>query len=127
MKEDLILAQEEREKVILVGVDTGEEEDFSRSMDELASLADACMMQVVGIVVQRMECVNKALYIGSGKVAEVKEFANTREAELVTERRSSFSLPISTAGTGYCGYGQNQSDTGYFCYQSPVTGSKITG
>lgn len=83
MKEDLILEQEEREKVILVGVDTGEEEDFSRSMDELASLAEACMMQVVGIVVQRMESVNKALYIGSGKVAEVKEFANTKEAELV--------------------------------------------
>ena len=61
MKEDLILEQEEREKVILVGVDTGEEEDFSRSMDELASLAEACMMQVVGIVVQRMESVNKAL------------------------------------------------------------------
>ncbi len=83
MKEDLILEQEERAKVILVGVDTGEEEDFSRSMEELASLAEACMMQVVGIVVQRMESVNKALYIGSGKVAEVKEFANTKEAELV--------------------------------------------
>ncbi|MGN0431077.1 MAG: GTPase HflX [Lachnospiraceae bacterium] len=83
MKEDLIEEQTEREKVILVGVDTGEEEDYSRSMDELASLAEACMMQVVGIVVQKMESVNKALYIGSGKVSEVREFAEVREAALV--------------------------------------------
>ncbi len=83
MREDNKLENEDREKVILVGVDTGEEEDFSRAMEELGNLAEACMMQVVGIVVQKMESVNKALYIGSGKVAEVKEFAQTREATLV--------------------------------------------
>ncbi len=83
MRDDMHLESEEIEKVILVGVDTGEEDDFSRSMEELGSLAEACMMQVVGVVVQKMESVNKALYIGSGKVAEVREFAQTREATLV--------------------------------------------
>lgn len=83
MKEEQKLEVEDREKVILVGVDTGEEDDFSRTMEELGNLAEACMMQVVGIVVQKMESVNKALYIGSGKVAEVREFAQTREATLV--------------------------------------------
>lgn len=83
MRDDMHLESEEIEKVILVGVDTGEEDDFSRSMEELGSLAEACMMQVTGVVVQKMESVNKALYIGSGKVAEVREFAQTREATLV--------------------------------------------
>ena len=72
-----------RQKVLLVGVDTGEEEDFERSMEELKSLAEACNMQVVGIITQRMETVNKALYIGTGKVREVKEFTHDIEAEIV--------------------------------------------
>lgn len=68
-------------KVILVGVDTGEEQDFEHSMDELASLAEAAYKMVVGIVIQRMEAVNRALYIGTGKVTEVKEYAKMTEAE----------------------------------------------
>lgn len=68
-------------KVLLVGADTGEERDFDHSMKELASLAEAAGKQVVGIVVQRMDAVNKALYIGTGKVTEVKEYAVLTEAE----------------------------------------------
>ena len=34
-------------KVLLVGVDTGEEQDFERSMEELKSLAEAAEKQVV--------------------------------------------------------------------------------
>ncbi len=68
-------------KVLLVGVDTGEEQDFERSMDELKSLAEACDKQVTGIITQKLDMVNKALYIGSGKVKEVKEFAAECEAQ----------------------------------------------
>lgn len=72
-----------QEKVILVGVDTGEEEDFERSMEELSGLAKACNLEVVGIVTQNMETVNKALYIGTGKVQEVKRLAENPEATSV--------------------------------------------
>lgn len=74
---------EERERVLLVGADTGAEEDFDRSMEELGSLAEACNMQVVGVVTQKMETVNKALYIGTGKVEEARCFAGECEAQLV--------------------------------------------
>ena len=70
-------------KVLLVGVDTGEETDFDRSMKELGSLVEADNKQVVGIITQKLDTVNKALYIGSGKVQEVKEFALECEAEEV--------------------------------------------
>lgn len=68
-------------RVLLVGVDTGEEQDFEHSMEELKSLAEAAYKKPVGIIVQRMETVNKALYIGTGKVSEVREYATQCEAE----------------------------------------------
>ena len=72
---------EEMIRVLLVGADTGEEDDFDRSMLELKSLAEACGKRAVGIVTQRMESVNKAFYIGTGKVAEVREYADECGAE----------------------------------------------
>lgn len=75
------IKEENLTKVLLVGVDTGEEQDFERSMDELKSLAEACDKQVTGIITQKLDMVNKALYIGSGKVKEVKEFAAECEAQ----------------------------------------------
>lgn len=72
---------EEKIKVLLVGVDTGEDADFERSMQELQSLAQACGRQVTGIVTQRMATVNKALYIGEGKAREARERAKECGAE----------------------------------------------
>ncbi len=74
--------EELKQKVLLVGVDTGEEEDFTASMQELVSLAEACNMEVVGIITQKMERINKALYIGTGKVEEAKQFARDVEAQV---------------------------------------------
>ena len=70
-------------KVLLVGLDTGREQDFEHSMEELKSLAEAAGKQVTGIIVQHMATMNQALYIGVGKVAEVKEYAVQCEAEEV--------------------------------------------
>lgn len=80
----------ERERALLVGVDTGEEKDFERSMKELGSLAEACNMQVVGMITQKMDSANKTYYIGTGKVQEVKEFAYDCEAEVIV-----FDNPLS--------------------------------
>lgn len=68
-------------KVILVGVDTGEEADFEHSMEELQELAKAAYKQVVGIIVQKKRDIDKALYVGTGKVEEIKEFIPLVEAE----------------------------------------------
>lgn len=76
--------QEKRERVMLAGVDTGEDSDgFDHSMAELEELAKACAMEPVGMVTQRMEAVNKSLYLGSGKVQELSETVKILEAELV--------------------------------------------
>ena len=72
---------EEQKKVLLVGVDTGEERDFDRSMAELKALAEACGSQVTGIMTQRRPRADQAFYIGSGKVQEVKTYAEECDAE----------------------------------------------
>lgn len=79
------MKQEEKglERVLLVGADTLEDSDFDHSMEELASLAKACDMEVAGIITQKMDCINKALYIGTGKVKEVREFAVECEADSI--------------------------------------------
>lgn len=72
------------ERVLLVGVDDGtRKEDFEHSMEELKSLAEACLMEPVGMITQKMESINKGLYIGTGKAKEVKEAAGLLEASLV--------------------------------------------
>ena len=73
----------ELERALLVGVDTGEEQNFEGSMEELKQLAKACYMEVVGTVTQRMEFVHKALYIGTGKVQEVRDAAHALDAQLI--------------------------------------------
>ena len=73
--------EEEAVRVLLVGVDTGREKEFEDSMEELKSLAEAACKQVAGVIVQRMEAVNKSLYIGTGKAREVKEYAGQCGAE----------------------------------------------
>ena len=76
--------QEEKPRVVLVGLNLGErEEDFDRSMKELKSLAEACGKQTVGIITQNAETVNQAFYVGTGKVREIKELADLQEASEV--------------------------------------------
>lgn len=74
---------QEFERALLVGVDLGEEADFEHSMEELGSLAEACRMQVAGIIVQRLDTPNKAFYVGPGKVEEIREYAGQCEAEVL--------------------------------------------
>lgn len=74
---------EQEERVVLVGLDTGEDEEFDRSMEELRELARACHMQTVGTVTQKAAAVHKAHYVGSGKVEEIRDCVRALGADLV--------------------------------------------
>lgn len=71
------------EKVILVGLDVNDKADFEHSMEELEELAAACDMEVTGVTTQKMPSVNKAFYIGTGKVEQVRRLAEESGAGLV--------------------------------------------
>ncbi|HPX71220.1 MAG TPA: GTPase HflX [Bacillota bacterium] len=71
----------EEYRAILVGLET--DEDISRSMEELAGLAEAAGIEVLGEMVQRVEKLNAAGLIGSGKLEELAELVKNMEADLV--------------------------------------------
>lgn len=71
------------EKALLIGANLNDGEDDRLSLDELEALAQACDMEVVGVIEQNLEQVHKAFYIGTGKVEEVKEAAESLDAEVV--------------------------------------------
>ncbi|MBE5848479.1 MAG: GTPase HflX [Lachnospiraceae bacterium] len=73
----------EKERAILAGVDLADDPHFDRAMSELKSLAEACEMVVAGIITQKLPSVNTALYMGPGKVEELKEFIDLQEADIV--------------------------------------------
>ncbi len=64
----------EKERALLLGINLHDGEDFARSMQELAYLAEACGMQTVGEVVQNLSKPYQALYMGKGKLLEVKDY-----------------------------------------------------
>lgn len=65
--------KENVEKVILVAVSTGNEEDAMESLDELEELVKTAGAEVVGRIVQNLEHINNATYVGTGKVQEIKD------------------------------------------------------
>lgn len=73
------------ERALLAGVHLGNDsqEEFARSMEELKSLAAACYMEPVAVVTQNLDDINKALYLGKGKVQEIKETAVSFQADVV--------------------------------------------
>ncbi|MDE7199960.1 MAG: GTPase HflX [Lachnospiraceae bacterium] len=71
------------ERVLLVGVNLNDGEDYLTSLEELGALAEACDMEVAGRVCQTLEAVHKAFYIGTGKVDEVKALAQDCDADVI--------------------------------------------
>lgn len=71
---------EEKQKVILAGANVRSDVDFASSMEELAGLAEACEMEVVGRIHQNLDKVISATYFGKGKIEELKNYANECDA-----------------------------------------------
>ncbi|MCL1948951.1 MAG: GTPase HflX [Turicibacter sp.] len=71
------------QRAILVGVDVNSDPNFEYSMKELANLAEACEVEVVGEVTQNLQRTHGATYVGTGKVEEIAQQVDISEANLV--------------------------------------------
>ena len=74
----MIETKEEKERVILVGVSTGEHDDTEKSLRELADLVSTAGAETLDIMIQNRESIHPGTYLGKGKIDEVRE----RVAEL---------------------------------------------
>lgn len=74
--------QHPKRQVILAGLDQ-QNENFEYEMTELANLAAANNMLVVGQLIQKLERPNASTYFGKGRVTELKEALEYYGAEMV--------------------------------------------
>jgi len=70
-------------KAVLIGVNINNQINFEESMEELENLVNACEMEAVGRADQNMKAVNKATFIGSGKVKEVQLMVDELQADVL--------------------------------------------
>jgi GTPase len=71
------------ERAVLVGHAGRDGPDLPRSLDELRRLADTAGARVLGELVQRRGAVHPPTFLGRGKLGELKELVEAREADLV--------------------------------------------
>ena len=64
--------QKLQERVVLVGISSGEKGEGETSLEELAQLAETAGAETVGRVLQNRESAHPATYLGKGKLEEVK-------------------------------------------------------
>lgn len=76
----MIQTSEKKEKFILVGVETGKNR-MEESLRELAELIETAGGEAVGQIIQNLENINKATYVGKGKVEEIRELVVELEAD----------------------------------------------
>lgn len=69
-----------QERVLLIGVRTGEADDTDGSLDELEELVKTAGALTVGRVIQNREAVHPTTYIGKGKIDEVRALAAETDA-----------------------------------------------
>ena len=72
-----------KERVLLVGANVNDNEDFLLSMIELASLANALDLEVIDSVSQNVKDITSSHYIGTGKVNEIKVIVKEENIDLV--------------------------------------------
>ncbi len=70
-----------KERVLLVGVCMGAEDETEESLDELAELVKTAGALSVGHVVQKREQIHPGTYVGRGKLEEIKELLWEMEAD----------------------------------------------
>ncbi|WP_286783158.1 GTPase HflX [Streptococcus sp. UBA4344] len=79
----MIETSEHQERVILLGVELPDTENFEMSMEELASLAKTAGAEVISSYRQKREKYDSKSLIGSGKLAEIKAIVDADEIDTV--------------------------------------------
>ena len=83
MADKLYDTSEKKERIILVGVATQDNDDTEQSLDELEELGQTAGAETVAKVIQNRERMHPGTYIGKGKIEEIRELVNKTNADTV--------------------------------------------
>ena len=83
MEEKLYDTSEQKERIIVVGVATSENDDTDKSLDELIELGQTAGVETVAKVIQNREKIHPGTYIGKGKIEEVRELVIKHKVDTV--------------------------------------------
>lgn len=72
-----------RERVLLVGVSSGNEEEERQSLLELAELVSTADGEVVDMVIQNREQIHPGTYVGKGKLEEIREITERKNIDTI--------------------------------------------
>ena len=74
---------EQKQRAIIVGCNLKNYKEFLNMMKELSSLADACDIEVVGELTQKLERVYSYHYLGKGKIQELFTLIHEKDVNIV--------------------------------------------
>ena len=74
--------KEEKEKALLISVDTGEF-DAETSIQELSELADTAGAEVLGMMVQKRDTPSVSTFVGAGRLEEISEFCKANDVDVI--------------------------------------------
>jgi GTP-binding protein HflX len=78
---ELYKMEQEKERVILVGVQEDAGDDTEKSLEELRELAKTAQAETLAIFIQNRESAHPGTYIGKGKIEEVAQAVNELSAD----------------------------------------------
>ncbi|WP_155963250.1 GTPase HflX [Streptococcus ruminantium] len=79
----MIETQKDQERVLLVGVELQQTDNFEMSMEELVSLAKTAGALVKGVYTQKREKYDSKTFVGSGKLDEIAQMVRADEIDMV--------------------------------------------
>lgn len=80
---EVVSCMEQKQRAIIVGCNLKNDKEFLNMMKELSSLADACDIEVVGEITQKLERVYFSHYLGKGKIQELFTLIHEKDVNVV--------------------------------------------
>ncbi len=77
-----LINENNKEKALLISVDTGDF-DVEVSVNELSELAKTAGAEVSGIMVQKRDSVDGAIFVGRGRLEEITQFCKSNDIDLI--------------------------------------------
>lgn len=74
---------EQKQRAVIVGCNINNDKEFLNMMEELSMLADACDIEIVGEITQKLERVYSSHYLGKGKVQELFTLIHEKDVNMV--------------------------------------------